>query len=211
MNKKLKYLLFTSTFLFLAMGIYTFVNDQRDGHNAQKESENNDWKTYSKVSQKQIKSYTTTPEEKKDMKVDDGRDIASISIKNNTEPTPTEKERSWKGVGPRPLSAEIDNDYNPMWKEELGKNLLRFLRPKTKTIIKREGSALIKHKGKNIMVEHVVVKLKSPEGRHYGYSAYVNSSNGKVVTTWNKTIHEQFSRSALKLKPSAVPTSYRSN
>ena len=115
--------------------------------------------------------------------------------------TPSLKHRAWKGIGPRPLSSEIDNEYNPLWKEELGKNLLRFLRPKTKSIVRREGSALIKHKGKNLLVEHVLVKLKSPEGRHFGYNAYVDSHSGKVVKTWNRTIHEQYSRSALRLSP----------
>ncbi len=204
MNKKIKYLLFTSTFLFLAIGAYKLWPNLERKDMTQQE-EHSDWKTYNKVSQKQIKSYPTTQEEKKDMKVDDGRDIASVST-----PVPDNHDRAWRGMGPRPLSSEIDNNYNPLWKEELGKNLLRFLRPNTKTLIKREGSALIKHKGKNLMVEHVMVKLKSPEGRHYGYNAYVDSANGTVVTTWNRTIHEQFNRSALKLRPSS-PSTLKSN
>lgn len=201
MKKKPFHILFaTSLLIFIGVGIYRYqMNNQLSKQN----SDDSKWKTFQKVSLKNIKSYPTTTAEKRDMKVDDSlkplpekstRSIASIS-------TPDSKHRPWKGMGPRPLSSEIDNDYNPQWKEELGKNLLRFLRPNTKTIVKRQSSALIKYKGRNLMVEEVLVKLKSPEGRHYGYNAYVDSSNGKVIHTWNRTIHEQFAKNTLRLTP----------
>ncbi len=207
MNKKNLQILFTITLvLFLGVGVYKyrhqptqFGQNKDDGH----------WKTFNKVSLKKIQSYPTTHEEKKDMKVDTPHpqgDKANTdsqrAIASSPQKLPGIKDRPWKGVGPRPRSSEIDNEYNPQWKDQLGSNLLRFLRPKTKTIVKRESSALIKHKGKNLMVEHVVVKLKTPEGRHYGYNAYVDSSNGKVLHTWNRTIHEQFGRKHLRLSPS---------
>lgn len=200
MKKYLKIILFSSTILFLAIGIFTYIKYNKNEHTVQSQGMNH-WKTYNKVSQNKIESYPTTKKEKDEMKVvsakKNDRDLASQS----QTPTPSLKHRSWKGIGPRPLSSEIDNEYNPLWKEELGKNLLRFLRPKTKSIVRREGSALIKHKGKNLLVEHVLVKLKSPEGRHFGYNAYVDSHSGKVLKTWNRTIHEQYSRSALRLSP----------
>jgi len=199
-KRHLKILFSTTLVILLASAFYRYQSNHKTLNNSLR---NSDWKTFNKVSLKDISSYPTTSAEKKDMNVDDKsiakgekqktkRSMASTGV-------PDLKQRSWQGTGPRPLSSEIDNNYNPRWKEELGKNLLRFLRPNTKTIVKRETSALIKHKGQNLMVEHVLVKLKSPEGRHYGYNAYVDSSNGKIIHTWNRTIHEQFVRQALRL------------
>ncbi len=189
--------------LFIGVGVYKYFDQPRQYAS----EDDGGWKTFSKVSLKDIKSYPTTGEEKKEMKISDdvgheekapsARDIASINHSDSSQ----SDSRPWKGVGPRPLNSEIDNEFNPLWKDKLGKNLLRFLRPKTKTIVKRESSAIIKHKGKNLLVEHVMVKLKSPEGRHYGYNAYVDSASGQVLHTWNRTIHEQLGRKSLRFSP----------
>lgn len=200
MRKQLQILFGASLIILLGIGIYRYQNNSEG---LREDFEDSKWRTFKKVSLKDIKSYPTTKNEKKDMQVDDRKDIANHHSRVPAAVSIADvKHRSWKGVGPRPLSAEIDNDYNPLWKEELGKNLLRFLRPNTKTIVKREASALLKYKGQNLMVEQILVKIKSPEGRHYGYSAYADSSNGKILYTWNRTIHEQFARGALRLSPS---------
>ncbi len=200
MKKYLKTIHLSTTVVFLAISIFTYIKFDQSDKTTQSEDTNN-WKTYNKVSQDKIESYPTTHKEKDEMKVESTKKNDRKTASKTSMPTPSLKHRAWRGIGPRPLSSEVDNEYNPLWKEELGKNLLRFLRPKTKSIVRREGSALIKHKGKNLLVEHVLVKLKSPEGRHFGYNAYVDSQSGKVVKTWNRTIHEQYSRSALRLSP----------
>lgn len=205
MKKTHLHILFSiSLIILMGVGIYRY---QYNNSAQRKQPEASGWKTFKKVSLKDIRGYPTTPDEKKDMQVDDKGHEADHHSRGNSRlmasmAIPDINHRPWKGAGPRPLSSEIDNDYNPQWKEELGKNLLRFLRPNTKTIVKRESSALIKHKGRNLLVEHVLVKLKSPEGRHYGYNAYVDSSSGKIIHTWNRTIHEQFAKNALQLRVS---------
>jgi len=201
MKKYLKTILLSSAIVFFAVSLFTYINFDRSSKTTQSEDMSS-WKTYNKVSQDKIESYPTTHKEKNEMKVDSSKKNDRKVASKTPMPIPSLNHRAWRGIGPRPLSSEIDNEYNPLWKEELGKNLLRFLRPKTKSIVRREGSALIKHKGKNLLVEHVLVKLKSPEGRHFGYNAYVDSQSGKVVKTWNRTIHEQYNRSALRLSPS---------
>jgi hypothetical protein len=210
MKKQLKLIFLCTCLLFLGIGAFSYLRWQGNREMAMNHREaENKWKTFNKVSNKEIKSYPTTEKERKDFKLDEDdhshdshqskkRSVAS----QKTTPEKDPNLRPWKGIGARPLSSEIDNEYNPEWKEELGKNLLRFLRPKTLSVIKRENSALIKHKGKYLMVEHVAIKLQSPEGQHYGYNAYVDSASGKIIRTWNRTIHEKFSRSALRLSPS---------
>jgi len=200
-KKHLQILFGISLIILLGIGTYRY---QSNHETLKKSSNNSEWKTFKKVSLKDISSYPTTKAEKKDMQVDDKKHFKDNHSRDNSRSVAStaiadSKQRPWKGTGARPLSSQIDNDYNPQWKEKLGRNLLRFLRPNTKTIIKREASALIKDKGHNLMVEHVLVKLKSPEGRHYGYNAYVDSSNGKIIYTWNRTVHEQFAKQTLHL------------
>ena len=193
-------ILFGVSILILGAALfYKFISSEPQMSSSQKQESK--WQTYSKISTDQVESYPSTEKEKKEMKIEDenhskeddrpdGRNIASQKP----------MERAWKGRGPSPLTTQIDNEVSEQWKERLGKELMRFMRPQTKSFIRREKSAIIKHKGKYLNVEMVSIKLKSPEGRHFGYNAYVNSETGKVIQTWNRTIHEDLSKNPLRLK-----------
>jgi len=192
--------LFFCTAILISFGIYKLIEFQKGPGS----SEAQQWRTFNKVTPQKIESYPTTPEEVEEMHVAQKENPNKKRAPASQKVNPEIEDRPWRGTGPRPLNAEIENKYNPLWKDELGKNLLRFLRPKTKSIIKQIGSALIQHQGKYIQVEQVSIKLKSPEGRHFGYNAYVDSATGKVLKTWNRSIHEPLKGKSLKLSSKAM-------
>lgn len=194
---------FAFTFLFLAVGFLAYFLWP-----SSKEKE--DWHTYNKENTNKINSYPTTLNEKKEARIEteskevktEGR--APASIKKATPEKRSISDRTWNLKPDQKLPKKITflNEPKKEWRDLLGQDLMRFLRPQTKVFIKNQGSHTILKRNGGLHVEKVHIKMQSPEGRQYSYHAYVDSETGKVIKTWNQTIHEPMGKKTQKLKPS---------
>lgn len=172
----------------------------------QKNNTTEQWQTFNKVNHDLIQSYPTTKKEQKKYKLPVASTQAKkrkpASLKPTSEPT--------KRAVVNPTGKKIDpnqktvNEVNKEWKERLGQNLLRFLRPETLVFVKKQKSVTLVEDNLLRNAEVVIIQLKSPEGRRYSYNAYVDSETGKVLQTWNRTIHEFFGKKQKKLAPSGI-------
>lgn len=160
-------------------------------------SPSEEWQTFKKTAHNEIQSYPTTTEEKKRVKISSQKEEKPQKRK---ERLPASKRTSnvissgrkevtlpgqkWKDKA-KPL-----NKPHKDWKKRMGNDLLRFLRPETKLFVRQLESLTINNKGNPHHVEKVLVKLSSPEGKLYSYNALVDSESGKLIKTWNRTIHE---------------------
>ncbi len=176
-----------------------------------------EWTTFKKATPQKIDTYPTTEKEKKAAQIDqeenspnDEQEASSskrapASIKKpDTNMPESLPGRQW-GLYPNqevPQKITFKNEVNPEWKSLMGRDVLRFLRPDTKLFVKKEKSLTLLERGLGRHVEQVYVKMISPEGRHFSYHAYVDSESGKVLRTWNNTIHEPMGKETPKFKPS---------
>lgn len=199
-----------STFiLFTAIVYYYFQTTSVD------EKENSSWVTFKKTSPKKIDSYPTTAKEKKEAKIsanlNHGQEDNSAktekrspaSLRPNAQ-TESLKGRLWNLHANQKLPKEISFQNSPKdnWKSLMGQDVMRFLRPETLLFVQKQKSLTLLERGVGLHVEQVYVKMISPEGRHYSYNAFVDSETGKVVRTWNQTIHEPMGKKTTKMRPS---------
>ena len=172
----------------------------------QKSKSTEQWQTFNKVNHDLIQSYPTTKKEQKKYKLPVPSPQAKKRMPASLKPT---KEASKRAVV-NPMGKKIDpkkkpiNEVNKEWKEKLGQNLLRFLRPETLVFVKKQKSVTLVEDNLLRNAEVVIIQLKSPEGRRYSYNAYVDSETGKVLQTWNRTIHEFYGKKQKKLAPSGI-------
>jgi hypothetical protein len=163
------------------------------------------WQTYNKIDHEKIESYPTTDKEVIKYKLpavtgtSKKRSPAAIAPK-------AKRERSIINPSGKKLgkNTSAKNQISKEWKERLGQNLLRFLRPDTSVFIKKQGSVSLIEQNQLRHAEVVIIQLKSPEGRRYSYNAYVDSESGKVLQTWNRTIHEFYGQKPKKLAPAGT-------
>jgi hypothetical protein len=175
-----------------------------------------EWTTFKKATPQKIDSYPTTAKEKKAAQIDqdespqpdqglDSSKREPAAVKRQESDIPESLPgRQW-GLYPNqkvPQKITFKNEVNPEWKSLLGQDVLRFLRPDTKLFVKKEKSLTLLERGLGRHVEQVYVKMISPEGRHFSYHAYVDSESGKVIRTWNNTIHEPMGKETPKFRPS---------
>ncbi|MCF8060093.1 MAG: hypothetical protein K9K67_12400 [Bacteriovoracaceae bacterium] len=189
----MKKLFLLTTFLFACTLLYIFIIRGPEG------TQEGQWQTYKKTGPQNIYSYPTTPEEKKEAKIVDGpkkeekplRSPASKKVEKMKERTSI-KGRNWSLLPGQDLPKTITylNKVNDNWKGLMGQDILRFLRPKTSLFIKPQARLTLLERDGGRHVEQVMVKMLSPEGRHFSYQAYIDSETGKIIKTWNNTIHE---------------------
>lgn len=84
------------------------------------------------------------------------------------------------------------NSYNPEWRNKLANELLRFQDPHIKVYINKVESVVKIHDYQARRMEHVnITFLIDEDRRHFqSYSALIDSETGRVIQTWNQTIHE---------------------
>jgi hypothetical protein len=135
------------------------------------------WETVYKDDQGKVKSRLSTEKE----------------IKANNLPLPSKK-----SVAPPPKTL-------PKWREKLNHELLRFQKPDTVVII-RVGKTIENPSKKRLGRYHrVLVNYRTADGQHSAFSALVSEETGKVVRTWNRTIHEDYSgKNKIRLTPSGT-------
>jgi hypothetical protein len=189
------------TFIFLIVGVLAYLL----WPNSKKAQS---WHTYNKEDTSTIKSYPTTKNEKKAAHLDHENEKKGTrkpaSIKKTIDKKSSASNRTWTLKPGQKLPKKITflNEPKKEWRDLLGQDLMRFLRPQTKIYVKNQGSHTLLKRDGGLHVEKVHIKMQSPEGRQYSYHAYVDSETGKVVRTWNQTIHEPMGKKTQKLKPS---------
>lgn len=194
-----KVISFTFAFVIIGVLAYLFWSTSRPAPQ---------WHTYNKENTSTIKSYPTTPNEKKTAHLDHEDEKKAerkpASVKKTIDKKSSAKNRTWSLKPDQLLPKQISflNEPKKEWRELLGQDLLRFLRPQTKIFIKNQGSHTLLQRNGGLHVEKVHIKMQSPEGRQYSYHAYVDSETGKVLRTWNQTIHEPMGKKTQKLQPS---------
>lgn len=181
-----------------------------------------EWTTFKKATPQKVESYPTTPKEKALAKIDDQTQKEPLPQNDEKEnqrapasKAPAKKEnqgpesipgRYWNLYPNQevPQKMTFKNEVNKEWKALMGQDILRFLRPDTKLFVKKEKSLTLLERGLGRHVEQVYVKMVSPEGRQFSYHAYVDSESGKVLRTWNNTIHEPMGKETPKIRPSGL-------
>ena len=88
------------------------------------------------------------------------------------------------------------NRVGANWKENLGNNLTRFHPEGTEVLIKKEKGIIHLYKGIAHYREQVLISYKKIDGSKSSYRAIVDSSNGKIIYTYDRTIIENFRRGA---------------
>lgn len=77
------------------------------------------------------------------------------------------------------------------WKENLARNILRGRDSKDVSVfIKKEKSFIRKERDGIRYIEQVVVNIKKTNQGSTGYRAYIDSETGKVLQTWDRSVHE---------------------
>lgn len=196
-------------FIFLSLlvvGGALFYYFQKD-HSPTGES----WVTFKKTTPKKVDSYPTTPEEKEVAKLPT-EESKPQRTPASTKPAPIKKARKslpgreWNLFANQKIPKKISfkNEPKEDWKALMGQDIMRFLRPDTKLFVKKEKSLTILERDGGLHVEQVYIKMISPEGRQYSYQAYVNSETGKVIKTWNRTIHEPMGKETPKFRPTGI-------
>ena len=143
---------------------------------------------------------TTSKQNKviKDKSLKASRSIASIKgskkkiplKKINKKDLKVLKER--KVVGSNFKKYNLINKVNKDWKKLAKKKLAFTWGHKIGRIIEIKSikpAIYVKHGiGKNI--EHVKISLTDENGKYSGYEAYIDSENGSIIQTWNRTRYE---------------------
>jgi hypothetical protein len=200
--KKKNWLFLVLILTAFGLGLFYFQRINQKHTTAKKPQEkqpHSNWQTFVKKGKKDISSHKTTSDEIKKEKLktkDSKRKPASLGKKS------LEKKNSFKRqnrllIGEKQEffsnqenSLEILNQYNKAWKSNLGHKLMRFQEADTKVFIRPLESLLQVKKGKGLLVEKVIIQFKLPSGKRSSFNALVDSESGKVLQTWNRTIHE---------------------
>ncbi|MDC1175058.1 hypothetical protein OAT67_06670 [Bacteriovoracaceae bacterium] len=83
------------------------------------------------------------------------------------------------------------NQPTKEWKEHLAKSLLRGREhDEVSVFIKKEKSFIRAERNGARYIEQVVVNIKKTDHGSTGYRAYIDSETGKVLQTWDRSVHE---------------------
>jgi LAS superfamily LD-carboxypeptidase LdcB len=87
---------------------------------------------------------------------------------------------------------EFINEINPNWKDTFTQKMLDSLEENPSLTVKKERS-FIKIIGKKAQyVEQVRVIIQYENGKENSFRSIIDSENGKIIRSWDKTIHENF-------------------
>jgi hypothetical protein len=99
---------------------------------------------------------------------------------------------------------DFANEFNPDWEELLTDRLMIGMDPHMKLKIQKQKSFIKIISGRAFYVEQVAVKFTQSNGRVNSFTALINSENGKVISSWDKTIHETLNREEVGVPPSGT-------
>jgi len=99
---------------------------------------------------------------------------------------------------------KMKNKINPEWKNNLKNNLYKFMPEGTEANFILERSYIKVEKGQGRYLEQVQVTYKMPSGQISSFNAEVDPQNGKMTSTWNRTIIESAKAEVLRYEASGA-------
>lgn len=133
---------------------------------------------------------------------------ATVSAENASKRAPANSEKSnmetdnknvvFLNLGKPNVKPELNeltfiNSYNPEWKELLAKELMLFQPESVEVFFKPHKSVVkIMENNQAMFLEEVSVTYKTNLGPR-SFKAFINSENGKIVETWERTHYDNFS------------------
>jgi hypothetical protein len=150
------------------------------------------WKKYQKLKNKTVASPIKKEELVKEKLV---QKRAPASVKPRL--LPTRNGRFLDGKNARDYSnmavpLKYKNKVSPDWQERLGHSLTRFHDEGTEVLIQKERPIIYINQGIGQFREQVSINFKLPDGTKSSYRAMVDSSNGKILYTYDRTKIEYF-------------------
>lgn len=180
----------------VALGITIYTKNERAKNIVHV---NTKWKTFVKTSQSVVNSHGTTQEE-------------FLAAKIPTPPPVDKAQRTVASVNPyqgfmvrnnRIIMGDLNQKYedesndlqmtnaiNPDWKETMGNELMRFQPADTKLMVKEEVPVIKIVNGIGRYLEQVTITYLQKDGNRNSFKALIDSENGAVVETWDRTVHE---------------------
>ena len=184
---------FLILFSFFALAVtYYFVRQDKTQHNADIQR---GWKKYSKKNNKTTFSHGKTIDLEQHKVPVVVRKPASMTRNKS----PMRSGRYLEGQNAKKYTSPTEalsfkNLINPKWKDTLGHNLTRFQPEGTEVLIKKERGLIFVKENIGHYREQVLISYKLVDGRKSSYRAMIDSSNGKIIYTYDRTINEDFRR-----------------
>ena len=97
---------------------------------------------------------------------------------------------------------KFSNKKNEDWENELRNRLLDSLDNKPQLIIKKEKSLIRILKDKARYIEQAQIIIDHENGRQDSFRAFIDSESGRIIRSWDRTIHENFLERPRKFSPS---------
>jgi len=192
------------TFIFsflIAVGITIYSKNKNQIENTNRSPASQaEWKTFSKNNLNEVVTHQTTKEEYIKAKIPTPLQFSEDNHRQPSSLAPS----SFLSRNNRKLMGNVDAKYadndtklemintvSPDWKELMGNDLMRFQSAETKIMV-REDAPLIKlEDGKGRFVEQVTITFLMATGTTNSFKALVDSESGRILETWDKTIHEK--------------------
>ena len=169
---KLKYLAIFTLIATISLVIYYQMKKEKTVVN---------WDTFEKTQKDKIKHHKTTKAE-----------LKKINAKKEKKRAPASPKRPREILGLNKKANSFINNPSKDWKEKLGHGLLNHRLPGTKVFIKEVSGNIKVENGKGRYVEKVIITTITADGKQFSFNALADSQTGEVISTWNRTIHENF-------------------
>ena len=92
------------------------------------------------------------------------------------------------------------NQIDPDWPKKVRENLLRHRHPDSKVSVRPIKGYIKVKNNKGRYVEKVLVDSTSKDGEKFSFHAIIDSQSGKILSTFNHTIKENFLKQNKKLQ-----------
>lgn len=193
----------TFTFIFsflIAVGITIYSKNRQIV--PMENSSKNTWRTFSKNHLNEVYGHQTTTAEYKAanipdpvLKKENDRKPSSVA------PSPYLSRYNRKLMGningkysDTDTELEMINVVSREWKEQMGIDLMRFQSEKTKIMVREDASLIKIENEKGRYVEQVTITFLMEGGITNSFKALVDSGSGRILETWDKSIHEKISQ-----------------
>ena len=96
----------------------------------------------------------------------------------------------------------FSNKKNEYWEKELRNRILDSLDDKPELTINKERSLIKISKNKAMYIEQAQIIINHDDGRQDSFRALIDPESGKIIRSWDRTIHENFFKKPRKFSPS---------
>lgn len=194
----------TFTFIFsflIAVGITIYSKNRQIV--PMEISSKNSWRTFSKNHLNEVYGHQTTTAEYLAAKIPDPVQKMGNNQRgpSSVAPSPYLSRHNRKLMGTingkyadTDTELEMINVVSSEWKEQMGTDLMRFQSEKTKIMVREDASLIKIENEKGRYVEQVTITFLMEGGITNSFKALVDSSSGRILETWDKSIHEKISQ-----------------